>query len=62
MDVIAVNWLQAQCVYHPIRAAMEQLPKGAQVAVLVGGDNFPYLADSPLDHFSKWQSSHATLI
>lgn len=50
MGVIGANWLQAQRVYQPILAAMEQLPKGARVAVLVGGDNFPYLANPPLDH------------
>jgi hypothetical protein len=50
MGVIAANWVQAQRVYQPILAAMEQLPKGARVAVLVGGDNFPYLANPPLDH------------
>lgn len=50
MGVISVNWVQAQRVYQPILAAMEQLPKGARVAVLVGGDNFPYLANPPLDH------------
>jgi hypothetical protein len=50
MGVIAVNWVQAQRVYQPILTAMDQLPKGARVAVLVGGDNFPYLANPPLDH------------
>ena len=50
MGVIGMNWLQAQRVYQPILAAIEQLPKGARVAVIVGGDNFPYLANPPLDH------------
>lgn len=50
MGVIAVNWVQAQRVYQPILAALEQLPRGARVAVLVGGDSYPYLANPPLDH------------
>jgi hypothetical protein len=50
MGVIAANWVQAQRVYQPILAALEQLPRGARVVVLVGGDNFPYLANPPLDH------------
>ena len=50
MGVIGMNWIHAQKVYQPVLAAIEQLPKGARVAVICGGDNFPYLANPPLDH------------
>jgi hypothetical protein len=50
MGIIVVNWLQAQRVYQPILAAMEHLPDGAREGVLAGVDNFPYLANPPLDH------------
>lgn len=50
MAVISVNWINAEKVYQPILASIEQLPHGARVAVICGGDNFPYLANPPLDH------------
>lgn len=50
MGVIGMNWVQAKNVYQPILSAIEKLPKGARVAVICGGDNFPYLANPPLDH------------
>lgn len=51
--VIGMNWVEAQRVYQPILSAIEQLPKGARVAVICGGDNFPYLANPPLDHVAN---------
>lgn len=53
MGVIGVNWVQAQRVYQPVLSAIEQLPRGARVAVICGGDNFPYLANPPLDHVAN---------
>ena len=50
MTVIGVNWIHADQVYQPILSGIEQLPHGARVAVICGGDSFPYLADPPLDH------------
>jgi hypothetical protein len=50
MGVIGKNWVQARHVYQPILSAIEQLPKGARVAVICGGDLFPYLANPPLEH------------
>ena len=50
MTVIAVNWINADKVYQPILSSIAQLPHGARVAVICGGDSFPYLANPPLDH------------
>jgi hypothetical protein len=50
MTVIGMNWINADKVYQPILASIEQLPHGARVAVICGGDSFPYLANPPLDH------------
>lgn len=53
MGVIGMNWVHAEQVYEPVLSAIEQLPKGARVAVICGGDNFPYLANPPLDHVAN---------
>ena len=50
MTVIGVNWINAQKDYRPILAAIERLPQGVRVAVICGGDVFPYLQNPPLEH------------
>jgi hypothetical protein len=50
MGVIGVNWVHAQKVYDPILTAIDQLPQGVRVAVVSGGDVFPYLQNPPLEH------------
>lgn len=50
MTVIGMNWINADKVYAPILSGIERLPHGARVAVICGGDSFPYLANPPLDH------------
>jgi hypothetical protein len=50
MGVIGVNWVSAQKTYRPILTAIDHLPQGVRVAVVCGGDLFPYLQKVPLEH------------
>lgn len=50
IGVLSVNWNNAQKTYRPILAAIDKLPTGVRVAVICGGDLFPYLQNPPLEH------------
>ena len=50
MGVISANWINAQKIYQPILAAIDLLPRGVRLAVVSGGNEFPYLQNPPLEH------------
>lgn len=53
MAVIGSNWISAQKIYDPILAAIDHLPQGVRVAVISGGDMFPYLQNPPMEHVAN---------